>query len=365
MLRIRLLAIFVSFVVLTGSSTAQEDVPSKIASDERVVFFPQAARLTEDGKAWIVPVQGWIFEPEVSDLKRRALLRTLKADLKLAADQESVDRFEKRMSYFLVDNERGKKVGIRIGRFRFTMPQSSKAGHFRRELTIGKSIVEQQARNGWLTFDVPMPAESPRQFTGRALLRPPAGVTVISDIDDTVKVSQVRSRTMLIANTFLNEFQAVEGMPALYRDWQKKGADFTFVSACPWQLYPALKSWMEKEEFPPATFQLRQIRFRDTSLLKLFDDPFESKVARVSRLLKQFPRRRFILVGDSGEKDPEVYGALTRKFPDQIVISLIRNVTEESASSPRIKNAFRGIAPHRWKVFDRASEIDLPKAAFE
>ena len=344
--------------------TAQEEVPSKIADDERVVFFPQAARESVDGKFWTIPIHGWIFEPEVSDLKRRALLRGLKADLNLATDKASVARFEKRARYFLVDDERGKRVGIRLANRRFTMPESSADGHFQRELIVRKSSVEVHAKKGWLMFDVPLPIPSSRVFAGQVRLRPPTGLTVISDIDDTVKVSQVRNKTLLIANTFLNKFRAVDGMPELYREWEKKGADFTFVSASPWQLYPELRKWMAAEKFPPATFQLRQIRFRDSSLLKLFDDPFASKVSRVSTLLKQFPTRKFILVGDSGEKDPEVYGELASRYPSQIVVSLIRNVTDETVASPRMKTAFRKVDGTKWQVFDSPSDIQLPDGVF-
>lgn len=344
---------------------AQEDAPSKIATDERVVFFPQAAHQTADGKSWVIPVHGWIFEPEVSDLKRRALLRGLKADLNLATDKESVARFEKRARYFLVDDERGKRVGIQLATRRFTMPKSTADGHFRRELKVSKSLVEQHARTGWLIFHVPLPITRTQVFGGQVRLRPPTGITVISDIDDTVKVSHVRNKTLLIANTFLNKFQAVEGMPELYQEWKKKGADFTFVSASPWQLYPELRKWMSAEKFPAATFQLRQIRFRDSSLLKLFDDPFASKVSRVSTLLKRFPKRKFILVGDSGEKDPEVYGELARKFPSQIAVSLIRNVTDESEASPRMKTAFRKVDSAIWQIFDSPADISLPDGVFK
>lgn len=358
------LGTLITLALCPRGAIAEEEVPSKIADDERVVFFPQAARESTDGKFWTIPVHGWIFEPEVSDLKRRALLRGLKADLNLATDKASVSRFEKRARYFLVDDERGKRVGIRLANHRFTLPESTAAGHFQRELIVRKSAVDAHVRKGWLLFDVPLPAGSSRAFGGKVRLRPPTGLTVISDIDDTVKVSHVLNKTLLIANTFLNEFQAVDGMPELYREWEKKGADFTFVSASPWQLYPELHKWMAAEKFPPATFQLRQIRFRDSSLLKLFDDPFASKVSRVSTLLKRFPKRKFILVGDSGEKDPEVYGELARKFPSQIVVSLIRNVTNETAASPRMQNAFREVDSKRWQVFDTPGDIQLPDGVF-
>ena len=310
MLSSRQLACFCSLMAssvwLHQSATAQEAVPTRIASDERVLFFPQAAALAADGSSWNVPIHGWIFEPESSDLLRSRILAGVRADLGFVVDQPSLARFDKRIRYFLVDNERDKRIGIRLCGRRFTMPESSEDGHFQRTLKIDRRLAEKHSKDGWLTFDVPLPADNQRSFRGRIRLRTAAGVTVISDVDDTVKISDVTDKKRLIANTFFKEFQAADGMAELYRTWKKMGADLTFVSASPWQLYPALSSWMDAEKFPQATFHLRQIRFRDSSLARLFDDPFASKVSRISAILKRFPRQTFILVGDSGEKDPEV-----------------------------------------------------------
>lgn len=353
-------SILASAVLLLQSAAAREAVPTRIASDEHVLFFPQTAALSADGSSWNVPIHGWIFEPESSDFLRSRILKGIRADLGFVVDQPSLARFDKRIRLFLVDNERDKRVGIRLCGRRFTMPESSEDGHFQRTLKIDRRIAAQHSNDGWLSFDVPLPADDRRSFRGRIRLRSATGVTVISDVDDTVKISEVTDKKRLIANTFFKEFQAADGMAKLFRTWEKMGADLTFVSASPWQLYPALSSWMEAEKFPRATFNLRQIRFRDSSLARLFDDPFASKVSRISAILKQFPQRKFILVGDSGEKDPEVYGELARRFPKQIATSLIRNVTEEPKTSRRMKKAFLDVPAPNWQVFKNPSEILLP-----
>jgi phosphatidate phosphatase APP1 len=68
-------------------------------------------------------------------------------------------------------------------------------------------------------------------------------------------------------------------------------------------------------------------------------------------------------VGDSGERDPEIYGGLARTFPDQVSSILIRNVTDQSADDPRYRDAFRGVPRERWRIFDDAAEladVELP-----
>ncbi len=48
----------------------------------------------------------------------------------------------------------------------------------------------------------------------------------------------------------------------------------------------------------------------------------------------RFPKRRFILIGDSGEKDPEVYREIQRRFPAQVQEIMIRDVTNALANDP-------------------------------
>jgi phosphatidate phosphatase APP1 len=64
-----------------------------------------------------------------------------------------------------------------------------------------------------------------------------------------------------------------------------------------------------------------------------------------------------MLVGDSGEHDPEIYGELARKHPEQVVRVLIRDVTGEAADADRYRTAFQGVARKKWAVFKRPAEV--------
>jgi phosphatidate phosphatase APP1 len=55
----------------------------------------------------------------------------------------------------------------------------------------------------------------------------------------------------------------------------------------------------------------------------------DQKVRQITNLMIHLPRRKFILVGDSGEKDPEVYRAIKKLFPDQVLKVYIRDVLGE------------------------------------
>jgi hypothetical protein len=63
------------------------------------------------------------------------------------------------------------------------------------------------------------------------------GVSIISDIDDTVKISNVLSKRLLLKHTFYSYFKPVEGMSDLYQQWRDQNCQFHYVSASPWQLY--------------------------------------------------------------------------------------------------------------------------------
>ena len=151
-----------------------------------------------------------------------------------------------------------------------------------------------------------------RRFAGAVQLIGPRGFSVISDIDDTIKITEVGDRRALLANTFLREFREVPGMAALYRRWAKEGVFFHYVSASPWQLYAPLAAFLEAACYPSGSVHLKGFRWADTSLLDLFSSAEKTKRQAIEPILALFPHRRFILVGDSGERDPEIYAALAR-----------------------------------------------------
>jgi phosphatidate phosphatase APP1 len=77
----------------------------------------------------------------------------------------------------------------------------------------------------------------------------------------------------------------------------------------------------------------------------------------VESLLRLYPSRRFVLVGDSGERDPEIYGSLARNWPDRIASILIREVGPGEKETGRYAAAFRELPRKRWRVFREPSEL--------
>ena len=87
--------------------------------------------------------------------------------------------------------------------------------------------------------------------------------------------------------------------------------------------------------------------------------PETYKRTSIETLLRDFPRRKFALVGDTGEKDPEIYGDLARRFPQQVRFVGLRNITNDTLESDRMKAALRDVPAERTLLFREPSE--LPK----
>ncbi len=340
-----------------GAAFGQE---SPLKPDEEVILFPTAASLQPDGKTWRIPIHGWIFEPEETDLMRRITLRQLRRALQLEPQQTTTETFNERARAFLVDNERGKTLSIKIAGQTHAVGPSDPGGHFFGTVFLDAATVADHANLGQLAIQTITPPKDPRTFTGTVRFIPPTGVSVISDIDDTIKVSNVRDRKQLIQNTFLHPFRAVDGMAATYRRWSEAGAEFHFVSSSPWQLYEPLSEFLDDSGFPSGTFHLKRFRLVDRTVLDLLADPLTTKPQIIERLLLRYPERRFILVGDSGEQDPEVYALIARKHPDQILRIYIRNVTEEPSDAPRYEKCFRDLPAELWKLFDDPDDLEWP-----
>jgi phosphatidate phosphatase APP1 len=92
-------------------------------------------------------------------------------------------------------------------------------------------------------------------------------------------------------------------------------------------------------------------------VLNLFKDGTKTKPPQIIALLRAYPKRKFILIGDSGEKDPETYAPLLRKYPKQISKIYIRNVTNARRNDARFAKVFAGISASKWRLFTDPSTL--------
>ncbi len=334
---------------------------SDVSGDETVLLYPTwlAWEATKDGRAqWRGRLHGRIFEREEDDEIRGILIEQLRGALGTEALPLQSQILEQRIRPFLYDDERGEEVPVVVLDQVLQPRDSNPSGLFEVDLRINvdlappDSVVRKQAQA--LT-----PEDDPREFKGELFLLPAEGTLVISDIDDTIKHSFVNDRLALLRMTFLEPFDFVEGMAARYRGWLGPRDHLHFVSASPWQLFEVLREGVEAEGFPDATWSMREVRMDVVDLAKLAKHTGSGSIKgpAIIQLLDRLPSWRVVLVGDSGESDPEVYGDMARRYPQQVHRIFIRDVTDEARESARYQKAFEGVDPQKWMLFETADQL--------
>ncbi|KAJ2834248.1 hypothetical protein GGI24_000490 [Coemansia furcata] len=162
---------------------------------------------------------------------------------------------------------------------------------------------------------------------GLAHLVEPRGVSVVSDIDDTIKASNITAEKRIVLETvFARPMLAVPGMSELYREWYRLGCEFHYVSNSPWQLYPSLDEFFHKYKFPPGSAHLRSFDPNDLLSVKNYTGTPQLKSDTIETLFAMFPSRKYVFVGDCGEHDLETYTDLARRYPGRVLRIYIRDV---------------------------------------
>jgi phosphatidate phosphatase APP1 len=168
---------------------------------------------------------------------------------------------------------------------------------------------------------------------------PAATFGVISDIDDTVMQSAVTDwkravRLLLLHNARTRK--PLTGLAALYRALQA-GADgnrrnpIFYVSSSPWNLYDLLDDFMARNAIPPGPIYLRDYgtdagKFIATS-------GHGHKLERARDLIRRLPQLSWVLIGDSGQADAEIYAELASELGPRVLAIYIRDVDLETDSA--------------------------------
>lgn len=343
---------------------------SDVEPNDRVVVYPTMGHLVDAGTAWRIDICGTVYQPGSESRQKRMLLRLLQRAAKIQPTESEHELFESRIREFIAPTERGKQVALRVGdRVHYLKHRTKRNGRFAGTVTLSDHELDELKANGDLNgsvlkLHVLSRDGSESHASVHAHLLEDEGTSVVSDIDDTIKVTDVHSRQKLLENTFLKDFESINGMAALYREWADQGAAFHYVSSSPWQLYTPLAQLCEDEGFPWGSFHLRSFRLRDHMLRRILLIRRRGKAKEIHSLLKKFPQRRFVFVGDSGEVDAEIYGRLARKCPAQVAAIYIRMLDECPLRDERAARAFHGLTDVDIQTFHCPSELstDLSRA---
>lgn len=163
--------------------------------------------------------------------------------------------------------------------------------------------------------------------TEEVLITESSGISVISDIDDTIKHSAISSGAReIFRNAFIRDLNdlTIEGVKEWYNRMAEMGVKFHYVSNSPWQLYPVISKYFSLAGLPSGSFHLKQY---SGMLQGIFEPVAERKKVTLDKIARDFPERNFILIGDSGEADLEVYTDFVLENPGRVAAIFIRDVT--------------------------------------
>lgn len=175
---------------------------------------------------------------------------------------------------------------------------------------------------------------------------PEAAFGVVSDLDDTVVRTDATSIVRMARNTFLGNAATrvpFPGVAAFYRALQAGTGTVGFnpvfyVSSSPWNLHDLLSDFLTIQKIP-----LGPLMLRDWGLTPGEGVPRghgTHKLAQIRRVMDLYPSLPFLLIGDSGQEDPEIYHRVVHDYPDRVLAVYIRNVTPR----PERETAIRALA---------------------
>lgn len=216
------------------------------------------------------------------------------------------------------------------------------------------------------------PAEEREVAIGKIMI-PPASAEfgVISDIDDTVLQSKATNYLAAARLMFLKNAKTrlpFEGVAELYQALHKNGRNpICYVSSSPWNLYEFLTDFFEYQDIPPGPLFLTDYGFSADQFIK--PDHETHKIDQIDKILSIYPNLQYILMGDSGQKDPEIYQKVIEQHPDRIVACMIRDVTgsrrdrkveqiAEAVSSGNTKMVFTESSAEMRMYFQKQAWID-------
>ncbi|EIN11484.1 hypothetical protein PUNSTDRAFT_98606 [Punctularia strigosozonata HHB-11173 SS5] len=159
------------------------------------------------------------------------------------------------------------------------------------------------------------------------LLVPETGISVVSDIDDVLRITKVYVPNQGLFNSFVQPYVNVPGMTELFASWLKKlpGVSFHYDTTTPVELTRTYVEYLF-DNFPLGSLEMRPVNLTEPS--QILDARLDSLV----RLYQTFPQRKFVLVGDTSSSTLlSAYPNVTQTFPNQTQCIFIRNTSATDA----------------------------------
>ena len=190
------------------------------------------------------------------------------------------------------------------------------------------TVLHAQLPAGWA--QATLTAERAPAVVGEIrVIDPSVGLGVISDIDDTVLITALPRPLLAFWNTFVRHETSrrpVRGMATLYAEIARANpqAPFFYLSTGAWNVAPVLQQFLTRHGFPPGPLLLTDW---GPTTEGWFRSGQEHKRREIHRLFEELPELRWLLIGDDGQHDPEIYTEAAEAAPTQLRAVAIRQLS--------------------------------------
>ena len=152
---------------------------------------------------------------------------------------------------------------------------------------------------------------------------------IISDIDDTIVQTGATSLVQMIRSVMQNARARLpfEGVAELYAALHRDRNPLFYVSSSPWNLYDVLDEYKALNKIPPGPMFLQDYGWDEDTFIHDAHDVH--KLREINTILEFYPDLPFILIGDSGQRDPEIYLQVIQAHPSRVRAIFIRDVTAD------------------------------------
>jgi phosphatidate phosphatase APP1 len=188
-----------------------------------------------------------------------------------------------------------------------------------------------------------------------AYLVPTHGITIISDIDDILRVTKIYKPAEGLLNSFARPFTPWMNMPEIYANWSRSIPDFHFhyLTTTPEQITPNYMDYIYKT-YPLGSFDTRPLNFSDVSAT------LQIRKFLLEKIFQTYPNRKFVLVADTSNSDVmKDYPKMVTEFPGQVQCIFLRNTssTDSDDKFPYDTSGFKGLNQSMYMFFNVPDDL--------
>ena len=278
------------------------------------------SRMESDRRVYVQPYR-WYGTPDRLAVRGRVLRDN---GLSAALDEDSLwDNLLNSYRRFSSDEVPFAQLRVRFGE-QVVDVETDEEGYFSAEIHTTQPLAP-----GWHSAEVILPDDA-ITVAECLVVDDSAEFGVISDIDDTILETHATNLLKVARLTFLGNARTrlpFAGVAAFYNALQRGRNPIFYVSSSPWNLYDLLVDFMAEQDIPAGPLNLRDIGIDQNKFITTGHG--NHKIEKIRAIMDSYPSLPFVLIGDSGQHDPEIYREIAARYPGRVHAIYIRDVAAD------------------------------------